>query len=99
ILRYTPRKWEPTDTMAVGKLLALDLAAGWEGEAFRAVVGDRLPKDVQDLLFPPTFPEDRILFAADGAPGAPPGGPTAGLPPDLSRGSNNWVISGAHTAT
>jgi penicillin G amidase len=99
ILRYAPRKWEPADTMAVGKLLALDLASGWDGEAFRAVVGDRLPADVQDLLFPTLFPEDRILFASDGAPGAPPGGPSAGLPPDLSRGSNNWVISGAHTAT
>ncbi len=97
LLRYSPRRWEPTDSMAVGKLLALDLAAGWDGEAFRATIGDRLSPEVQELLFPASFPEDRILFGEDSAPLA--AASRGVLPPDLALGSNNWVISGAHTAT
>ena len=70
LLRYSPRPWTAIDTLATGKLLSLDLASGWEGEAFRAVVGDRLPLQVQDLLFPTTFPDDRILVGSDTAPPA-----------------------------
>ena len=43
LLRYGPRLWEAADTIAVGKLLALDLAQGWEAEAFRATVETRCP--------------------------------------------------------
>ncbi|PYQ11762.1 MAG: hypothetical protein DMF80_20785 [Acidobacteria bacterium] len=95
LLRYSPRAWTAEDTLATGKLLALDLASGWESEAFRAVVADRLPAEVQDLLFPSTFPDDHILVGRDGpAPSAP--APTA---TEVTKGSNNWVLSGAHTAT
>jgi len=94
LLRYEPRPWQAADTIAVGKLLALDLAQGWESEAFRATVGDALPPDVQDLLFPSAFPDDRILFGDDHRKG-----PQATDAPDHARGSNNWVVSGAHTAT
>ena len=95
LLRYAPRPWTVIDTLATGKLLCLDLAAGWEGEAFRAVVGDRLPPELQDLLFPTTFPDDRILVGSDGKP------PAAGAagPREATKGSNNWVVSGAHTAS
>jgi penicillin amidase len=94
LLRYSPRPWTVVDTLATGKLLALDLASGWESEAFRAVVADRLPADVQDLLFPATFPDDRILVGHDApAPGA------AAVAAETAKGSNNWVVSGAHTAT
>jgi len=95
LLRYSPRPWTAVDSLATGKLLALDLASGWEGEAFRAVVADRLPADVQDLLFPTTFPDDRILVGSDGA--APRGAGAAAR--ETTTGSNNWVVSGAHTAT
>ena len=95
LLRYSPRPWTAIDTLATGKLLSLDLASGWEGEAFRAVVGDRLPLQVQDLLFPTTFPDDRILVGSDTAP--PAAGAAAATEP--TKGSNNWVVSGAHTAS
>jgi penicillin amidase len=95
LLRYEPKPWSAVDTVAVGKLLAFDLAQGWDGEAFRAVVGDQLPADVQDLLFPRTFPNDRILVGSDAG-----GRLSADASPEESgRGSNNWVVSGAHTAT
>jgi penicillin amidase len=94
LLRYEPRPWEAADTVAVGKLLALDLAQGWEAEAFRATVGDTLPTEVQDLLFPSVFPDDRVLFGDDARRA-----PAATQLAEQARGSNNWVVSGAHTAT
>ena len=98
LLRYAPRRWEPTDTVAVGKLLAMDLAQGWEGEAFRATVGDQLPPDVQDILYPTLFAQDRILFGRDRAP-SPDTRASAALEGDVAIGSNNWVVSGARTAS
>ncbi|MET0554773.1 MAG: penicillin acylase family protein [Vicinamibacteria bacterium] len=92
LLRYRPRPWTRVDTLAVGKLLARDLAGGWEQEVYRALYSDRLPADVQAVLYPTRFPDDRILFGHDGP--APPG---AGE--ETARGSNNWVVSGAHTAS
>src|SRR5262249_44296178 len=90
------------DTLAVGKLLAMDLAQGWEDEALRAVAVGRLPPDVQAMLFPTLFPDDRILFGHDRADAAPPAR-AAGLAPgtldETAQGSNDWVISGVHTAT
>jgi penicillin amidase len=98
LLQYGPRPWEPRDTVAVGKLLAMDLAQGWEGEAFRATVGDRLPPDVQELLFPTLFAQDRILFGHDRAPNTGARA-SAALEADVSLGSNNWVVAGTRTAT
>jgi penicillin G amidase len=94
LLRYGPRPWEPRDTAAVGKLLALDLAKGWDTEEYRATVGDPLPPEVQEVLFPGVFPGDRILIGADSPARAQTA--TAG---ETAKGSNNWVVSGAHTAT
>jgi penicillin amidase len=92
LLRYRPRPWTVTDTLAVGKLLARDLAGGWEQEAYRALFADRLPPDVQDVLYPTRFADDHVLFGHDR--GGAPGGAE-----ETARGSNNWVVSGAHTAT
>src|SRR5204863_172188 len=55
LLRYAPRRWETVDSIAVGKLLAMDLAQGWDDEALRARAYDRLPADVQAMLFPRLF--------------------------------------------
>ena len=95
LLRYAPRPWEAADSLAVGKLLALDLAQGWEDEALRARVYDRLPADVQAMLFPKLFAQDHILVGQDAAVAAGGGEVLT----ETARGSNNWVISGAHTAT
>jgi penicillin amidase len=92
LLRYRPRPWTRVDTLAVGKLLARDLAGGWEQEVYRALYADRLPTDVQAVLYPTRFPDDRILFGHDGAPGG-------GAAEETAKGSNNWVVSGAHTAS
>jgi penicillin amidase len=93
LLRYRPRPWTRADTLAVGKLLARDLAGGWEQEVYRALYADRLPADVQAVLYPRRFPDDHILFGRDGAAARDGGGE------ETARGSNNWVVSGAHTAS
>jgi penicillin amidase len=94
LLRYEPRPWNAVDTLAVGMLLSQDLAQGWDSEAVRAMLDSRLPADVLDLLYPSRFADDRVLFADD-TPGLT--GPVT--PGEHARGSNNWVVSGAHTAT
>ncbi len=94
LLRYRPRPWTPADTVAVGKLLAHDLAFGWEGEAQRALLRRVLPPPLFDLLHPARFTGDRVLFAADA-----PAMEKASASPESAIGSNNWVVSGAHTAT
>jgi penicillin amidase len=91
LLRYRPRPWTRVDTLAVGKLLARDLAGGWEQEVYRALYADRLPKDVQAVLYPTRFPDDRILVGRDAA--AAPDSAAE----ETARGSNNWVVAGAHT--
>jgi penicillin G amidase len=95
LLHYAPRPWGPADSLAVGKLLALDLAQGWEDEAARATTYDRLPADVQAMLFPKLFAQDRILVGHD----VPVPSGEGEAVTETARGSNNWVISGAHTAT
>jgi penicillin amidase len=102
LLRYAPRSWEPVDTLAVGKLLAMDLAQGWEDEALRATTIDRLPADVQAMLFPKLFADDRILFGHDLPDAASPtraSDVAAGALAETAQGSNDWVLSGAHTAS
>ena len=94
LLRYAPRPWEVADSLAVGKLLALDLAQGWEDEALRAHV--RSPaRGRAGHAVPKLFAQDRILVGQDVA--VPAGGAEALT--ETARGSNNWVISGAHTAS
>jgi penicillin amidase len=92
LLRYRPRPWTRVDTLAVGKLLARDLAGGWEQEVYRALYTDALPADVRAVLYPTRFPDDRILFGHDVAAAVDSADETA-------RGSNNWVVAGAHTAS
>ncbi|HVR71331.1 MAG TPA: penicillin acylase family protein [Vicinamibacteria bacterium] len=94
LLRYEPRPWTAVDTLAVGMLLSHDLAQGWEAEAGRALLDTRLPPEVMDLLYPSRFADDRVLFGDD-----TPLLTSPVTPAEHARGSNNWVISGAHTAT
>src|SRR4051812_39580573 len=74
----------------------MDLAQGWEDEALLATTLDRLPADVRAMLFPKIFAHDRILFGHDRVLPAPD---EADALAETSRGSNDWVVSGAHTAT
>jgi penicillin amidase len=103
LLRYQPEPWTPTDTLAFGKLLAWTLGGNWRYELLRAQLIARFGVDGMRFLIPP--------YSA-GAPTIVPSGSrfaswrttalhrlldAGGLPAGI--GSNNWVLSGARTAT
>lgn len=103
ILGYEPEVWKPTDTLIWQKMMWLDLSGNARHEVARAQLLAKLsPEQVESLY--PTYPGDTEFplpkladlyenlpleaLAARMGPPKPPG-----------YGSNNWVISGAHTAS
>jgi penicillin amidase len=150
LLRYKPRPWLPSDTLAISGYMYRTLTDTWERELNRAkvvelagvdrskdlfspesamdhfVVGDpnapndgsqRSAADADDEDDDDDMEPDTVLKASQGgangiaAPESAPDLATALLPSvqgflEQSRseirqslGSNNWVVSGAHTAT
>lgn len=106
ILRTQPEHWEPADTLAWQTMMAWDLGGNWTQETLRMRLAQVLPVSrINELLAP--YPGERPLRTMDYgnlyrhlAPlatamarveqQAPPGY-VEGM------GSNNWVVSGAHT--
>ncbi|GAB7546329.1 penicillin acylase family protein [Cupriavidus sp. 8B] len=106
ILRTRPEHWEPADTLAWQTMMAWDLGGNWTQETLRMRLAQVLPvARINELLAP--YPGDRPLRTMDYgnlyrhlAPLATamarveqraPAGYVEGM------GSNNWVVSGAHT--
>ena len=102
LLGHEPEPWRPADSLVWLKMMAWDLGDNFRDEILRARLAERLdPAQLLDLW--PPYPGDAppalarapipehtaIDFAALAA--ALPEPPPAGL------GSNNWVLSGAHT--
>jgi penicillin amidase len=50
ILRFRPEPWEPSDSLACGKLLTWMLSSNWDTEWFRARLVDRLGPEAAALL-------------------------------------------------
>jgi penicillin amidase len=89
ILGLEPEPWRPLDSLAILKLLALDLAGNWSSELLRFRLADRLSAKQINELFPP--------YRAEAPRG--PALPQAHTPLGEGAGSNNWAVSGAHSAT
>ncbi|AJG19676.1 penicillin acylase family protein [Cupriavidus basilensis] len=106
ILRTRPEHWEPADTLAWQTMMAWDLGGNWTQETLRMRLAQVLPVSrINELLAP--YPGERPLRTMDYgnlyrhlAPLATamarveqqaPAGYVEGM------GSNNWVVSGAHT--
>jgi len=68
ILQYKPKPWQPTDSLAIGKILADGLSTTWRNDLFRAQA-QVLPKDKLADLEDQETPYDVILFARDKAKG------------------------------
>lgn len=64
ILQYSPREWRPTDTIAIGKILADALSTTWRLDLIRASLAG-LPKEKQDDLYKGVTPYDVVLFGKD----------------------------------
>lgn len=105
MLGVAPEPWSAADVVLTYKGLGFDLI---NGPAFRAVGRARLAAVIgpeRMARFLPPYPvEGPVALSADElglAPGSAPEGPPAHSAPDGGpvEGSNNWVVSGAHTAS
>jgi len=106
ILRTQPEHWEPADTLGWETMMAWDLGANWTQETLRMSLAQVMPVSrINELLAPypgeqPVRTMDYGAFYRHLAPLATamaaverqaPAGFVEGM------GSNNWVVSGAHT--
>ncbi|MEP6847704.1 MAG: penicillin acylase family protein, partial [Acidobacteriota bacterium] len=66
ILQYRPTEWKPTDTVAIGKILADALSATWQQDLLKASL-QNIPKDKLADLSNPVTPYDVVLFGKDTA--------------------------------
>ncbi|WP_454764026.1 penicillin acylase family protein [Cupriavidus campinensis] len=106
ILGTRPEHWEPVDTLGWQTMMAWDLGGNWTQEVLRMGLAQQLPTArIAEILAP--YPGDKPLRTLDYAafyrqlaPVATamarvveraPSGYVEGM------GSNNWVVSGAHT--
>ena len=104
LLGHEPEPWRPADSLVWLKMMAWDLGDNFQDEILRARLAERLdPAQLQDLWPPypgeapppamagrwPSFDPVDIDFEAL----------AASVPKQLATGlgSNNWVLSGAHT--
>lgn len=115
ILGYEPRPWTPADSLMIGVNIAQSLSTSYTVEYAREKVSTRLGPELAADLYPTTSWRDRPpgsvpnpLPPASPAPRAEsrdsdmPALITASAEDPCDScypGSNNWVISGAHTST
>jgi penicillin G amidase len=113
VLGYTPRPWTSADSVLVGIAMSQLLNPQYQTEYWREKVGARLTPELMADLYPVSSWRDHP--PAGGANARVPSAPlkkertphAAGRSPALMfddcaacvPGSNNWVVSGAHTAT
>ena len=64
ILQYSPRQWQPTDSIVIGAILSDGLSTTWTDDLRKASVKD-LPKDKFDLLYDPQSRDDVLLIGKD----------------------------------
>jgi penicillin amidase len=112
VLRYSPRPWTPEDSLMVGVNIAQSLSTQFDTEHSHEWVASRLGPALAADLYPNGSFRDRWpgSLPASG-PVAPPADAalvrsvaelldSLPLPCDsCSPGSNDWVVSGAHTAS
>ncbi|PWB55484.1 MAG: penicillin acylase family protein [Anaerolineales bacterium] len=108
LLRYQPEPWTVADSLAWGKMMAWTLSVNWESELLRAQLIARLgPEKAAELEPEPDSNEPYVIppgvdystvghLASDRAKAARRFTGPAG---EHGLGSNNWVLSGLHTAS
>jgi penicillin amidase len=108
LLRYRPEPWRPADSVVAVKMMALQLGTNLNHEIRRlafaaqglssAEIEDLMPLDAADT--PPPLPEIAQLYPLRRPHGAQKHA-AATLVDDLfgTAASNNWVVSGARTAS
>jgi penicillin G amidase len=107
ILRLRPERWAPSDSLAMGKVLALGLSTNMEQELFRADLV-RLVGPEKAARLEPNYPAGNSVVVTPGEPWSGHGAAIGeqveavremiGLSPQPA-GSNNWAVSGERSAT
>lgn len=128
ILRYTPRPWQPRDSVLVGLVMVQELSTGFPIKLAREQLAAKLPPELLADLYPvgswrdhpPGRPVMDLTAPQIDVPDAPldesqtklhrPGTTQdilaleknltlSGACDGCKAGSNEWAVSGAHTAT
>ena len=101
LLWYDPEPWKPADTLVWGRLMALQLSVNWRAEILRLrlrkLIGDKRMR----ALFP-AYPVDApTTIPKEALRHLPLERLWAALPHHLigTGASNEWVVSGARSAT
>lgn len=106
ILGTKPERWEPADTLGWQTMMAWDLGGNWNQEVLRMGLAQHLPTSrIAEILAP--YPGDKPLRTMDYASFYRQLAPVATAMASVAdrapagyvegMGSNNWVVSGAHT--
>lgn len=104
LTQTTPAVWSPADSLAWMGMMALDLSTNWRSELMRARLLSRLsPEQVEDL-YPPYGNDAPVLLPRDLLPyfqtlETDNLAWLAQQEDPSTNGSNNWVVSGARSAT
>ena len=103
ILGIEPEPWTPADSLVWGKMMALSLSVNMSDELLRAHMAQVLDPDQLADIYPgyPHPDEHELGALADIYASIPWIGAWRALTmkSDGDNGSNNWVVSGARTAT
>jgi penicillin amidase len=108
LLRYRPERWQIADSLSWIKLMDWSLTMNWEAELLRAQLVAQLGPERAAQLDAPYPPESPITLppgvdwshiGSGALERADAARPYTGPPPQSGLGSNNWVVSGAHTAS
>jgi penicillin amidase len=103
LLRFRPEPWRPSDTLAWGKLMGLQLGGNYRGELVRAGLAKTLSQADLALLYP-EYPSAGPSILSELVPiyRALPLDRLHAALPDLVGpiyASNNWVVDGEHSAS
>ncbi len=100
LLAGEPEPWHPADSVSWLKVMALMLAGNWREEALHAAIAERLGPAKAASFFPPSPPgTPSVVGTVDGIDLASAATLLARLLPESGNGSNNWAVSGRHTAS
>jgi penicillin G amidase len=105
LLRVSPEPWTPADSVTWTKMMAWDLGGNWRNELLRMRLAKSLPvARIQEFLPPypgdpaPALPDLKSFY--DALEKQPRQLANAeGYGGDPGRGSNNWVVGGARSAS
>jgi len=107
ILRHTPEPWTVEDVLVWGKIMALSLSGNWNVEVLRArliaAIGETAAGQYEAMVRPdlPLIVPPGTEYRSDIGASALAMAEAANewMKSSENNGSNNWVVSGAHTST